>query len=145
MPTTIEGWSLAVAFLLGSAATLILARLADRLRLIDRPGGRKDHARPVPLVGGLAIFMALLATSWMAGVGVASAYFLFALSLVIAVGLWDDVADIAPRVKFAIQILASFVMIFGAGVELVSVGDLVGWRPIGLWIFAIPLTVFAVV
>jgi UDP-GlcNAc:undecaprenyl-phosphate GlcNAc-1-phosphate transferase len=36
-------------------------------------------------------------------------------------------------------------MIWGAGVELRSVGDLTGWRPIGLWVFAIPMTIFAIV
>src|SRR5947207_2255798 len=36
-------------------------------------------------------------------------------------------------------------MIWGAGVQLNSVGDLFGWRSIGLWYFAIPMTIFAVV
>jgi hypothetical protein len=90
------------------------------------------------LVGGLAIFVALLAAAAVAGIATSAGYFLFALSIVIAVGMWDDVTDISPRVKFAIQIVASCLMIFGAGVELTRVGDLLGWRPIGLWIFAIP-------
>jgi UDP-GlcNAc:undecaprenyl-phosphate GlcNAc-1-phosphate transferase len=59
--------------------------------------------------------------------------------------MWDDVTEISPRVKFAIEIVASCLMIWGAGIQLNSVGDLLGWRPIGLWIFAIPLTIFAVV
>jgi len=133
------------AFLAGTAATLLLSQVADTLRLVDHPGGRKAHARPVPLVGGLAIFVALLGTSFLTGIATAASYFLFALSLVIAVGLWDDFAEIRPRIKFAIQIVASAFMIWGAGVELTDMGDLVGWRPIGLWIFAVPLTVFAVV
>ena len=52
--------SLAFAFVVGGAATLLLARAAGTLRLVDHPGGRKEHARPVPLVGGLAIFIAFL-------------------------------------------------------------------------------------
>jgi UDP-GlcNAc:undecaprenyl-phosphate GlcNAc-1-phosphate transferase len=48
-------------------------------------------------------------------------------------------------VKFAIQIGASALMIWGAGVELHSVGDLLGWRPIGLSFLSIPLTMFAIV
>ena len=133
------------AFLAGTVATLLLARAAGILNLIDHPGGRKVHARPVPLVGGLAIFIALLGVAAVLGIVYSAAYFLFALSIVIAVGLWDDVTDISPRVKFAIQIVASCLMIFGAGVELTTVGDILGFRPVGLWIFSIPLTVFAVV
>ena len=79
------------------------------------------------------------------GITPSAAYFLLALSIVIAVGMWDDVTDISPRVKFVIQIVASCLMIFGAGVQLHGVGDLFGWRPIGLSVLAIPLTVFAIV
>src|SRR5262252_1576847 len=142
-----ETWfaALAFAFLAGTAATIVLARAAGILNLVDHPGGRKVHARPVPLVGGLAIFIALLAAATVVGIATSAGYFLFALSIVIAVGLWDDVAEIRPRIKFAIQIVASALMIWGAGVELATVGDLLGWRPIGLWIFAVPLTVFAIV
>src|SRR5258706_8837820 len=137
--------SLMFAFLDGTAATIVLARAARALKIVDHAGGRKAHGRPVPLVGGLAIFVALLAAAFVVGIATSAGYFLFALSIVIAVGMWDDVTDISPRVKFAIQIVASALMIWGAGVELTSVGDLIGWRPIGLWIFAVPMTIFAIV
>jgi UDP-GlcNAc:undecaprenyl-phosphate GlcNAc-1-phosphate transferase len=137
--------ALAFAFLAGTAATIVLARAAGVLNLIDHPGGRKVHGRPVPLVGGLAIFVALLGAATVVGIANSAGYFLFALSIVIAVGMWDDVTEISPRVKFVIEIVASCLMVWGAGIQLNSVGDLLGWRPIGLWIFAIPLTIFAVV
>ena len=145
---TPDAWlaSLAFAFLAGTAATMVLARAARVLKLVDHPtGGRKSHRHPVPLVGGLAIFVALLGAAAVIGIASSAGYFLFALSIVIAVGMWDDVNEISPRVKFAIEIVASCLMIWGAGVELTTVGDLLGWRPIGLWIFAVPLTIFAVV
>jgi UDP-GlcNAc:undecaprenyl-phosphate GlcNAc-1-phosphate transferase len=146
MPT-IDVWfaALAFAFLAGTAATIVLSRAAGALNLVDYPGGRKVHSRPVPLVGGLAIFVALLGAAVVIGIASSAGYFLFALSIVIAVGMWDDVAEISPRVKFMIEIVASGLMICGADVQLNSVGDLFGWRQIGLWWFATPLTVFAVV
>lgn len=128
-----------------AAAVLLLARFAPALGLVDAPGGRKSHSHTVPLVGGLAVFVSLLAVSWAAGLAPKMAYFLFALSIVIAVGFWDDVREIRPRLKFGIQIVASGIMIWGAGIQLHSVGDLIGWRTIGLSVFAIPLTVFAMV
>ena len=143
----LEAWlvSLTFAFLAGTLATIVLERAAPALNLVDHPGGRKAHSHPVPLVGGLAIFVALLGAATLVGIATSAGYFLFALSIVIAAGMWDDVTEISPRLKFAIEIIASCLMIFGAGVELTSVGDLLGWRSIGLWIFAVPLTVFAVV
>lgn len=126
-------------------ATCSFIKVAPALALLDSPGGRKAHAQPIPLVGGISIFITLLLISALAGILLTASYLLFAISLVISIGLWDDVMEISPRLKFAIQIVACAVMIFGAGIELRSVGDLLGWRPIGLSILIIPMTVFAVV
>ncbi len=137
--------ALVLSFLAAIAAMVILLRAAPSLDLVDLPGGRKSHAGSIPLVGGLAILVSLLATASLTGIAPHAIYFLCALALVSAVGVWDDIAEIRPRIKFAVQIVATALMIWGAGVELTSVGDLLGWRPIGLSILAIPLTVFAVV
>jgi UDP-GlcNAc:undecaprenyl-phosphate GlcNAc-1-phosphate transferase len=130
---------------LSALAVRVLMLAAPTLRLVDVPGGRKNHGTVIPLVGGLSIFIALLVCGAFLGFSGAQAYCLFALSLVIAIGLWDDVAEISPRLKFAVQIIATSVMIWGADIELRSVGDLIGYRSIGLWIFAMPMTIFAVV
>jgi UDP-GlcNAc:undecaprenyl-phosphate GlcNAc-1-phosphate transferase len=134
-----------ICLLLSAAAVRLFMRMAPTLGLVDVPGGRKTHHNVIPLVGGISIFLALLICSAVLHFSGAIAYCLFALSLVIAIGLWDDVAEISPRLKFVVQIVASAVMIWGANIQLSNVGDLIGIRPIGLWIFAIPMTVFAVV
>jgi UDP-GlcNAc:undecaprenyl-phosphate GlcNAc-1-phosphate transferase len=126
-------------------AILTLARAAPALGLIDVPGGRKTHAKMVPLVGGIAVFLSLLANAYLSGVTSETSYFLFALAVLTMVGVWDDIRETSPLIKFAIQIGACFIMTEGAGIELRSVGDLLGLGPIGLWVFATPLTVFAVV
>lgn len=136
---------LAASVAISAGAVALLARFAPALGLLDQPGGRKAHDRAVPLVGGLAIFVAVLAAAWLVGIAPHAGYFLLALAVVIAVGCWDDVRELSPKLKFAIQIVACAIMIGGAGVELRSVGDLLGWRPIGLSVLAIPLTIFAVV
>ncbi len=133
------------AMALSAVAVLAFCPLASRLGLVDIPGGRKAHEQEVPLVGGISIFCALLVGQFVLGGLFDMSYFLFALSLIIAVGLWDDVIEIPPGLKLGMQILASGVMIWAAGVQLHSVGDLLGWRPIGLTILAVPLTVFAIV
>lgn len=137
--------NLATAMALSCAAAALLARCAGRLGLVDIPGARKSHEAAIPLVGGLAIFIALMAGEWIAGGSRDAAYLMLCLSIVLAIGLWDDVAERSPRVKVTIQIVAAGIMIFGAGVVLQTVGDLVGWRPIGLSFLAVPLTVFAIV
>ena len=138
-------WALAAPAAICAASVLLLSRAAPALGLVDVPGGRKAHASAVPLVGGASVFVALLACAFAIDLAGHGASFLLALAIVLAVGLWDDVAEIAPRIKLAAQVAACAVMIYATGVELHTVGDLLGWRPIGLSILAVPLTVFALV
>jgi UDP-GlcNAc:undecaprenyl-phosphate/decaprenyl-phosphate GlcNAc-1-phosphate transferase len=136
---------LAAALAISAGAVFVLARVAPVLGLIDQPGGRKLHQSAVPLVGGLGIFAAVLIAASLLGIAPKAGWFFLSLSIIIAVGCWDDLVDIRPRIKFAVQFAASAMMIWGAGVELTTVGDLIGWRTIGLSIFAVPLTIFAIV
>jgi UDP-GlcNAc:undecaprenyl-phosphate GlcNAc-1-phosphate transferase len=136
---------LAGAVALSAVGVLVLSRVAPALGLVDMPGGRKVHARAVPLVGGIAIFVALLVAALAAGISRDTSWFLLMLSVVITLGFWDDVTDLSARLKIAIQVIVASLMIWGAGVELHGVGDILGWRPIGLAFLAAPLTVFAIV
>ena len=45
------------AFFCTLAAIVAFAPLAMRLGLVDTPTERKQHAEPVPLIGGIAIFI----------------------------------------------------------------------------------------
>src|SRR4030088_3774860 len=50
--------SAVVAFLLSAAITPLVGRLAERFGMLDMPGGRRMHPRPIPRPGGLAIALA---------------------------------------------------------------------------------------
>jgi UDP-GlcNAc:undecaprenyl-phosphate GlcNAc-1-phosphate transferase len=45
-----------IGFVLSWMTTLFVRRFAPRIGFVDRPGGRKIHANPKPLGGGIAIF-----------------------------------------------------------------------------------------
>ncbi len=47
------------AFALTSLLLWILEPVARHIGLVDHPGGRKTHSEPTPLVGGIAMFIAL--------------------------------------------------------------------------------------
>jgi UDP-GlcNAc:undecaprenyl-phosphate GlcNAc-1-phosphate transferase len=51
----------AAAFAVSLGGVLAMERWAGRLRLVDHPGERKLHARPMPLGGGLAIWLGTVA------------------------------------------------------------------------------------
>lgn len=135
----------AVPFAVLLVAAPLLMRLAPSLGLVDHPGGRKDHAGAIPLVGGIAIYTALLAAMLATGIAAQSVAMLAALAIVLVTGVADDLHDLKPLPKFAAQIAACLVMIYAGGVELRSVGNLAGWGVIGLSVFALPMTIFAAV
>jgi UDP-GlcNAc:undecaprenyl-phosphate GlcNAc-1-phosphate transferase len=132
------------AALVATFVILILRRLAPTLGLVDQPGGRKDHATPTPLVGGIAIFAALLFVALLRADATMQP-FLIAAGMVALVGMIDDMQELRTLPRFMAQIAACLIMIYAADVQLSSVGNLMGWGPIGLSFFVVPMTVFAVV
>ncbi|MGC8640011.1 MAG: MraY family glycosyltransferase [Isosphaeraceae bacterium] len=63
---------LGAAFLLSVLFCGMARRFAARFGFLDRPGGHKGHAAPVPLGGGVAIWLATLAVLGMSGLVVFS-------------------------------------------------------------------------
>jgi len=47
----------AISFVISWLATAAMIRIAPRLGFVDKPGGRKTHANPKPLGGGVAMFI----------------------------------------------------------------------------------------
>jgi len=128
------------ALVVSLVATPLFGRLGRALGVVDRPSGRKLHARQVPYLGGLAMLLA-----WLTAVVVGAALFLtdtagmqgpligIALGTVIAtlIGLLDDVVDLPPLVKLVGQVVAALVLV-GAGVGAGLVRTSVPLHALGL-------------
>ena len=98
----------------------ILARLAPRLGLMDAPGQRKVHQRPVPRVGGIAVVCgALLSVGAFSDVDPLLASYLIGSGVLFGFGLWDDAAEIGHYWKFLGQFLAVMPVV-GAGLYVTS-------------------------
>jgi UDP-GlcNAc:undecaprenyl-phosphate GlcNAc-1-phosphate transferase len=85
--------------------------VASRLRLVDHPSGRKCHASPTPLIGGLVMLVAILpptaAICWLSGTVIPANNFvlLFAVTTLTLLGLADDREDHSPTIRLAIATL----------------------------------------
>ncbi|MBE0614430.1 MAG: undecaprenyl/decaprenyl-phosphate alpha-N-acetylglucosaminyl 1-phosphate transferase [Burkholderiales bacterium] len=140
-----------LAAVLGFGLTLGLIRfltpLAGRYGLVDSPAaGRKEHAGNTPTVGGLAIALGLASTALLAQFATqVHPAFWAGLFLIALTGTLDDLFDLQPAIKFAVQIAAALLMIYWGGLILLSLGDLVTAQPLLLGRFAVPLTVFAMI
>lgn len=141
--------ALAAALLALGVASLfvwVLIPLAQRIGLVDHPGGRKTHEGSVPAIGGLAIAMAVMITALVMGIAQSVHPAFWAGFIVIGlVGTLDDLRDLGHGSKFVAQAVAAGLMIFWAGLHLQSLGNLLGAWPLGLGAFALPLTFIAVV
>lgn len=101
------------AFLITLLATPPVKRFAERLGVMDVPGDRRRvHSRPVPRLGGLAIFLGLTASLLLfEAPGRRLSGLLAGAALIAAMGAADDRAGLNAWVKLAVQCLAAAVAI----------------------------------
>lgn len=101
-------------------AILLLRQAAPALGLIDNPGGpngRKTHAAPTPVIGGLAIVAALAAGLALTGAGAGLPPELLAAMLAIAViGAADDRFDLPKSLRFGVQLAVGCLVALAAGI-----------------------------
>jgi UDP-GlcNAc:undecaprenyl-phosphate/decaprenyl-phosphate GlcNAc-1-phosphate transferase len=141
-----------LSFSLGLALIPCFRRLALRVGLVDQPDGRrKIHRRPIPLSGGLAIFLAasgaVLAAVWFTPAALPNLAektdhllgLLLGGAVICGVGLLDDYRGLRGRHKLLGQ-LAAIGIVIASGV-LVREVHLFHWH-IDLGVLAIPFTVF---
>lgn len=139
-------FSLLSAFFMTAIALLALRPVAARVGLLDLPGGRKTHARPTPMIGGLGIYLGTLSICMLSPVIMNDYQILLALSgFVLLVGVLDDIHDMRVSLRIALHGLAAWVMATLAGVQLTSFGDILFMGPIELGLMAVPLTIFATI
>lgn len=139
-------WAACLSFGLTVALILLFAPFAGYLHLVDHPGERKHHVAPTPLVGGLAMFLALSVSLMTTGLGSETlAPLLAGSTLLIAFGLIDDAKDLDYRVRLAVQATAAAILVLWGDLRIESLGNLVGLGDIELGPLAIPFTIFAVV
>lgn len=133
-----------LAPLVARVLILGLMRFAVQWNLIDHPGHRKVHAHPTPLVGGLAIFLTLLALQSVAGgIPFQSWTLFFALVLVTAIGVADDAHELSHRSKFVAQALGAALIVSGTYVWVTHMGDLAGLGVIELGKWSILVTMIS--
>ncbi|KJK25732.1 UDP-phosphate alpha-N-acetylglucosaminyl 1-phosphate transferase [Burkholderiaceae bacterium 16] len=137
-------WIPAFAFAATIISILLVRPIAIAADLVDRPGGRKRHAGVIPLVGGIAITiaLALMTAAFVRPLGNYSAL-LGGIFLLVMVGMMDDLRGISPMIRLAVQFFAAILMTSWGGVYLSSLGDLLGHREIILADWSIPLTLLA--
>jgi UDP-GlcNAc:undecaprenyl-phosphate GlcNAc-1-phosphate transferase len=136
----------AVTFLLTLAAIFILIPVANKIGLVDKPQGRKQHVGAIPLIGGISIFTGVALTlSWFGLPMDTHWYYLLCGGTIVVLGVFDDFLDLSVKLRLCAQVIIALVMMYGLQLYVGNLGDLLGTGDIKLGYIGIPFTVIAVI
>ncbi|MCC2614826.1 UDP-N-acetylglucosamine--undecaprenyl-phosphate N-acetylglucosaminephosphotransferase [Aestuariibacter halophilus] len=134
------------AFTLVFMLVLVMRPVAQNVGLVDRPCNRKQHEGEVPLVGGLAIYVAITLCSFIVTPFDANyKIFLLSTSFMVLIGALDDYHDIDARLRLIAQFLIGSLMVFGADLYIHQLGSIAGGDTVTLGMWGPLFTVLAVV
>ncbi|MDY2609850.1 MAG: MraY family glycosyltransferase [Eubacteriales bacterium] len=142
--------ALLVAFLGALCATPPVRALAVKIGAIDVPkDARRMHKKPIPLIGGLAIFFGFTVSgaifySLFFGLDAQAITIWFGGLFIIAIGIIDDMVSLNPWIKLAGQLIAAGIAVSqNLVIDYINVGGLelsFGWGSYPLtilWIVAL--------
>lgn len=120
--------------------------IAVEMGLVDKPNERKQHAGHIPLIGGISIFMAVLAASllWLPDTLELRMY-LIASAMMVFIGVLDDKYDLRVRIRIIGQIIIASLMIYGVGGYVSNLGDIFGYGEIALGPMGILFTYVSII
>ncbi|MRT26615.1 UDP-N-acetylglucosamine--undecaprenyl-phosphate N-acetylglucosaminephosphotransferase [Enterobacteriaceae bacterium RIT697] len=132
-------------FISSFSLMLIIRHVSIKLDLVDKPNHRKRHCSPIPLVGGIAIYLAILGFQIVNDGNISYINpFIISGALLICVGIMDDRFDLPVAPRLLVQCTAAIIII-ADDVYLNSLGLLWFGDELLLGYLAYPMTLLAVV
>lgn len=121
-------------------------RIAQTRNLMDNPETRKLQEKPIPVLGGVAVFFGLLAGLMTAAVLLDDFYGLLpvmlAATILLYIGTIDDILDLSPALRFVIECVVMLGLIYSSDKCVDSLHGMWGIDTFSPWV-GVPLTVFA--
>lgn len=140
--------ALGVAMLISFTATPLVMRIAHKIGAIDIPKDeRRMHNKPIPRLGGLAIFLGcVISILLFAELDTQLRGILIGATIIVSVGIVDDVRPLGAGVKLILQILSALIAV-SSGVVIQAISNPLPFGgeywDFGIW--AIPITVIWIV
>lgn len=123
----------------------VLVPISKPVGLLDYPDARKRHKFATPLVGGLSIFMGVLAGwFWLGQLHRFDSIVLGTACVLVVLGALDDKYGLRVSLRVVVQIIAVLIVIATTHVYVHSLGVLRG-HDLTLGWLGIPFTLFAVI
>lgn len=117
-----KGWAVfgvtfLLAFCISIVSTPYIKKLAIKLNAVDEPKERGLHKTPIPRMGGLAIFLgfmiSIISVALLEGIFSTQLLgFLIGATIIVIVGILDDIHNLSAKIKLLCQIVASVIVIY---------------------------------
>lgn len=119
---------------------------ARRIGWVDRPGERKIHTQPTPLIGGFAIYGGYVASLILLDVAWPSwEIFLLISGITLLLGCLDDCLVVQARIRFLTEFFIALMMVEWGEVVLYNLGDIGGQGIFSLGKWSVTFTVISIV
>ncbi len=137
-----------LTMILSAAITPFVVKLAYILGAVDKPNARRVNIKPMPTMGGLAIFIAFNFSTFVLLREQFPTHELFSVFLaeciIILTGIIDDIRELSPKAKLAGILAASLVIYFLAGIRMNEVTlPIFGSFQLGWW--SLPITIIWII
>ena len=119
-------------------------KFARKHGIVDNPNARKLQRRPVPVFGGVVVYLGILAGMlllWALMPNKILPYSIIGMTIMMLIGAWDDMKDISAILRLAIEILVVTGFILSSGRYIDDLHGLWGIYELSPWV-GIPLSVF---
>lgn len=124
-----------LAFLSSLLLTVVVRTLALKLKLVDEPGGHKQHSQVTPALGGVSVYLALmLAVYHVCPLTSKLMALLSSATLVALTGALDDVRRVPATQKLAMLGLASTLLCLGGWPTGLGLTLGLNWLASFLWV-----------
>lgn len=135
----------AVSLIVSTLAYPKVLRYAKKHEIVDNPNARKLQRVPIPVMGGLVVYLGILAGSFvltfflkdfnlMLGIG--------AMSMMLLIGIWDDMKDLSAKLRFLLEFALVGIYMMMTGIYVDDFHGFLGLHQISEGI-AIPLSLIA--
>ena len=131
-------------FVFTTLITPVIKRVATYIGALDIPNERKVHTKPIPRLGGLAIYFGFLFGYMLFGShSVVMNAILIGSFIIILIGSIDDVKSVPARYKLIGEIIAAMVVSIYGGILLKDISFFGIYLNFG--VFSYPLTILFIV
>ena len=125
-------------------------RFAHKVGAIDVPkDNRRMHKEPIPRLGGLAIFGGFLCSILVFGqLDQTMLCVLLGATIIVALGIFDDVLALGAKLKFIVQIIAAAIPVCVGGLQISLFTNLNPFSDAPFWhlgFLAVPVTIIWIV